>query len=284
MPYEEEPPVGVQEVSVGLMTISEFSNRTRLSAKALRLYDRLGLIVPLEVDSSSGYRYYGQRQVADAVLVGLLRRVGMPLRTIGTVLDADEPTRASLVRTYWDGVEQDSSERRGLVAYLCSRLEGAPMPTHDVTLRTLPERRLASISRHVLAGETGDFFNDAFATLRTTGPGLDGIAGCPFLVFYGEVSDDSDGPIELCRPIADMARTPADGVQIRVEAAHDEAYVRLRKSELAWPAMRAALDDLEAWTRAEDRQPAATFRQVLIADQRTATDDTLVCDLSVPLR
>ncbi len=48
--------------------------------------------------------------------------------------------------------------------------------------------------------------------------------------------------------------------------------------------MRPSLDDLEAWSRANDRQPVATFRQVLIADQRTATDDTLVCDLSVPLR
>jgi hypothetical protein len=31
---------------------------------------------------------------------------------------------------------------------------------------------------------------------------MTGIAGCPFLVFYGEVSDDSDGPMELCRPVA----------------------------------------------------------------------------------
>jgi hypothetical protein len=38
------------------------------------------------------------------------------------------------------------------------------------------------------------FFNDAFARLRSAGPGVAGIAGCPFLVFYGEVSDDSDGP------------------------------------------------------------------------------------------
>jgi hypothetical protein len=158
------------------------------------------------------------------------------------------------------------------------------MPTHDVTLRTLPERRLALINRHVRASDTDAFFNEAFATLRSTGPGLEGIAGCPFLIFYGEVSDDSDGPIELCRPIAGAVSAPADGVQTRIEAAHDEVYVRLRKSELMWPAMRAALDDLEAWAQTKDRQPAATFRQVLIADQRTAASDTLVCDLSVPLR
>jgi len=32
------------------------------------------------------------------------------------------------------------------------------------------------------------------------------------------------------------------------------------------------------------RKPAGALRQVLIADQRTATPDTPVCDLSIPLR
>ena len=40
---------------------------------------------------------------------------------------------------------------------------------------------------------------------------------------------------------------------------------------------------LEAWMRGQRREPAGPLRQVLIADQRTAAPDTLVCDLSVPL-
>ena len=57
-------------------------------------------------------------------------------------------------------------------------------------------------SWHLHADETDAFFAEAFARLRSAAPGLEGIAGCPFLVFYGEVSDDSDGPLELCRPVA----------------------------------------------------------------------------------
>jgi PPM family protein phosphatase len=37
-----------------LMTIGEFAGRTRLSAKALRLYDRLGLLRPAQTDPFSG--------------------------------------------------------------------------------------------------------------------------------------------------------------------------------------------------------------------------------------
>jgi PPM family protein phosphatase len=41
---------------VTYITIGEFAERTRLSPKALRLYDRLGLVVPAKVDPGSGYR------------------------------------------------------------------------------------------------------------------------------------------------------------------------------------------------------------------------------------
>jgi DNA-binding transcriptional MerR regulator len=267
-----------------LMTIGEFSKRTRLSAKALRLYDGLGLVVPIDVDPTNGYRYYEERQVPDAVLIAMLRRLDMPLEEIASVLRAVEPDRAQFVRSYWGGVEKVSAERRELVEYVLSRMEGTTMEDHHIEIRMMPERRVASMNRHVLARETDAFFNEAFAALQSTGPGLDGIAGCPFVVYYGEVSDDSDGPVELCRPIAGTDPVVAQGIETRIEAPHDEVYVRLRKSELAWPVMRGVLDEIESWARSNSREPASTFRQVLIADQRRAAVDALVCDLTVPLK
>jgi protein phosphatase len=53
-----------------LMTIGEFAGRTRLSPKALRLYDRLGLLPPVRTDPASGYRFYGEDQVDRARLIG----------------------------------------------------------------------------------------------------------------------------------------------------------------------------------------------------------------------
>ncbi|MEO6823015.1 MAG: hypothetical protein ABI468_11535, partial [Candidatus Nanopelagicales bacterium] len=115
----------------------------------------------------------------------------------------------------------------------------------------------------------------------------DGSNGAPYLIFYGDVSEDSDGPLELCRPIrdevtVDTGRLGAD-VQVREEGAHDEVYVRLTQSQMGWPAMLPVVDALDAWATSNGRNPAGALRQVLIADQRTATADTLVCDLTVPL-
>src|SRR5262249_12467088 len=40
------------------MGIGEFARRSRLSAKALRLYDELSLLPPARVGADSGYRFY----------------------------------------------------------------------------------------------------------------------------------------------------------------------------------------------------------------------------------
>jgi len=275
---------------VELMTIGAFAERTRLSAKALRLYDRLGLVAPAQVDPVNGYRRYGEDQVESARLVGLLRRVGLPLSVIAEVLSSSSGEASSVVGRYWAQVESATGERRALVSYIQARLkglEGAEMATYEIQTRSIPERSLAAISRHLHADETDAFFGDAFARLRSAGLGLEGIAGCPFLVFYGEVSDDSDGPVELCRPLAPPAGDLADvgtDVQLRVEPAHDEAFIRLALKDLGWPAMLPAVDALEAWTTEQRRPPAGALRQVLIADQRSANPDTLVCDLVVPLK
>jgi hypothetical protein len=157
---------------------------------------------------------------------------------------------------------------------------------YDVELRTIPQRTLLSINRHVDGSGTDAFFDEAFAALRAGGRGIGGIAGAPFLIFYGEVSDDGDGPLELCRPVDDSTasfETRGD-VQRRVEPAHEEAYIRLTMKEMGWPAMLPACDALERWTKEHRREPAGALRQVLIADQRTAAPETPVCDLAVPLR
>jgi hypothetical protein len=73
-------------------------------------------------------------------------------------------------------------------------------------------------------------------------------------------------------------------VQLRVEPAHDEVFIRLAMKDMGWPALAPAVDALEAWVRGQQREPAGVLRQVLIGDQRTANPDTPVCDLSIPLK
>jgi DNA-binding transcriptional MerR regulator len=280
-------------MTMSYMTIGEFAGRARLSPKALRLYDRLGLLSPARVDDDSGYRLYTEDQVEVAQLVGLLRRLDMPLALIASLLEMDAAAACLALAAYWRQVEQGVSDRRELVAYLQARLAGN-RPTGDketmyaIELRSLPERKLLTVNRHVHLDDCDEFFNYAFPRLRSVAPGIEGIAGVPFVIYYGEVSDDSDGPVELCRPVAlETGEEALEGkadVQLRVEPAHDEAYIRLAKKDISWPALLPACDALARWVTEHDRQQAGALRQLLIADHRTATPETPASDLTIPLR
>ena len=67
------------------LSIGEFATRSRLSHKALRLYDELGLLTPAAVDPDTGYRSYEVAQLEQARLVAALRRIAVPLAEIKAI-------------------------------------------------------------------------------------------------------------------------------------------------------------------------------------------------------
>ncbi|WP_326809551.1 MerR family transcriptional regulator [Streptomyces sp. NBC_01775] len=106
------------------LTIGAFARATRLSPKALRLYDELGLLPPARVDPETGYRYYAPEQRERARLVAWLRRIGMPLARIREVCAQEPRAAAGEVRAYWAQVEAETAARRDLVTLLIDHLAG----------------------------------------------------------------------------------------------------------------------------------------------------------------
>jgi DNA-binding transcriptional MerR regulator len=77
-----------QEAPDALLTVGLVARRSGLTAKALRHYDRIGLLRPARVDGANGYRLYRSDQVAEARLVGLLRSLDLPLDQVRTAVAA----------------------------------------------------------------------------------------------------------------------------------------------------------------------------------------------------
>lgn len=72
------------------LTIGEVARASGLSVSALRFYDRQGVLTPVHVDASTGYRWYAQGQLAEAKLLARLRRIGLPLAEMSTILARGE--------------------------------------------------------------------------------------------------------------------------------------------------------------------------------------------------
>jgi len=70
------------------ITIGRFSTLTHLSQKALRLYDRKGILVRDIRDRFTGYRYYTVSQIESALRIRTLCTLGFGLAEIGEILSA----------------------------------------------------------------------------------------------------------------------------------------------------------------------------------------------------
>jgi DNA-binding transcriptional MerR regulator len=256
---------------MGLVSISEFSRLSRLSPKALRLYDELELLVPDHVDAATGYRWYAETQLDQARVVALLRRIGVPLAEIKGILALDSASAVEQIHAFWAGTEKRHAARRELVGFLIDRLhgkksamyEGKKSATYEVAVRDIPARSLLSLMRRAHQDEVIQIGREFFIHRMARGgvARVEGIAGAPFTIFHGEVSGDSDGPVEFCWPVPDdqageiAARFP--DITLRTEPAHQEAFVR-QETPGTWDngaEAEVAIEALFAWASTQGRQP-----------------------------
>jgi DNA-binding transcriptional MerR regulator len=73
-------------VQADLLGIGEFARRSGLTVKALRYYDRIGLLEPARTSRDTNFRRYRRDQIAPARLIAKLRSVGVPIEEIRLAL------------------------------------------------------------------------------------------------------------------------------------------------------------------------------------------------------
>ncbi|MBM2616115.1 MerR family transcriptional regulator [Actinoplanes sp. LDG1-06] len=116
---------------MALLTIGAFARAARLTPKALRLYDEMGLLTPAAVDAESAYRYYDEAQLGHAHLIGRLRSIGMPLEEIRTVCSLPPVEAAAAVEVFWRQVRADTAARARLTSDLVRHLSGKDKSMSD---------------------------------------------------------------------------------------------------------------------------------------------------------
>ncbi|WP_307840504.1 MerR family transcriptional regulator [Streptomyces sp. G44] len=278
-----------------LLSIGVFAARARLSPKALRLYDRLGLLTPAHVDEASGYRYYRAAQIEQARTVAMLRRLDMPLAGIAGMAGLDGERAARTLDAYWAGVEERFAEQRTLARYLRGRLSGRNAElyaTFEVKTVDVPETHVLSETRHVGARELPAWIAASAARLeRAAEEECGGLAAPHFVVYHAEVTEESDGPAESCVPVVDAAAARAwaaaqgrsRDLTVRVEPAHRLACTRITKAQVAYPQIIAAFDAVEAWVAERGLTVSGPCREVYFADWDRSGPEDEVCDVAFPV-
>jgi DNA-binding transcriptional MerR regulator len=149
-----------------LLPIGQFARLSRLSVKQLRHYDELGLLVPAYVDRDTGYRFYRRAQARQALSIGLLRSLDVPLPIIREVLSSGTDALAGVRAAQ----EAELAKRRRTLAAL-ERVLADGLPATPVRVVTEPARTVAVVSESAAGpADVGRATSAAIARLMSASP------------------------------------------------------------------------------------------------------------------
>jgi DNA-binding transcriptional MerR regulator len=187
-----------------LVTIGEFSRMTYLTVKALRHYHDVGLLEPIDVDPSSGYRRYSTDQVAAAQAIRRFRDLDMPIDQIRAVLEAsDGATRNQAILQHLEYMQQQLERTQLTVASLQALLEHAPT-TASIEYRSITPTRSLAIRDTVRFDAADAWCTEVFAELHDAIKRARGAASGPDgALYFNDFFERGEGEV--------IAFVPVDG-------------------------------------------------------------------------
>ena len=134
-----------------MLKIGDFSKLSRVSVRMLRYYDEIGLLKPAEIDRFTDYRYYSEAQLPTVCRITALRDMGFGLADVCAILPIydDRERLDDFLAARQAELEQqrdDVAQRLRLLDTTIERLrKDEKQMNYDVTIKTLPERQVASV-------------------------------------------------------------------------------------------------------------------------------------------
>jgi DNA-binding transcriptional MerR regulator len=249
-----------------LLSIGTFASMTRLSAKALRLYDQLGILQPLHIDPQTGYRYYGVDQISSARMIRNMRDMDMPLaliRRMFAVLAVSQAQAELLVRQHLETRERQLEQIRWQARQFSKQLKPeANIMSLEVIVKDIPSQQIISITRRHKADGLGkqqeQDIGELFALANDSGAQ---VISPPFGIYHGPVSETEDGPVETCVAITGKVETKDDIVARQLEGGK-AACVVITGDQCHYPELLGAYDAAADWIQKNGYEMSGSPREV----------------------
>ena len=263
-----------------LVPIGRFSAICRLSQKALRLYDEMGLLRAAWVDPDSGYRYYAVAQAIEAERIRLLRSLEVPLEEIAEIL-RDPSGRQGVLERHRRRIEARVDQLQMLLASL-ARLEREDAMTYDVrTKEVAPQQIIAVRFRTRLAAlgeDAGRAMGELFGHLGRAGAAP---AGPPVGQYHGAPTEDDEVDVEFCLPVS-RPLSGAGRISGRLLPGGRVAYT-LHCG--AYDAVGPAYAALQRWIQEHGHERAEAPREIYLVGPQQVTDPgELRTEIQWPIR
>jgi effector-binding domain-containing protein len=271
--------------------IGKFSLMTHLTQKALRLYDRKGLLVPEAKDAFTNYRCYTYEQIERGVKIRTLSWMGFSLDEIATLLDAEErsdsATISELMQKRCAHTEKEILRLQKVQQVLLRQkdtLELYSMSVSEPTIKEVPQMRVLSkretgsyeITIEKLIGELFGFIesrNNSRNNLKMTGP-------CIFIC-HDEEYKETGANIEVAIPVSGSISTDDVNVDL-VTLPAVKVVSTIHKGP--YNEVGIAYTRLFEFMQENNMEPAGPSRALYINDPGEVSEDELMTEVQIPAR
>ncbi|MEV4211239.1 MerR family transcriptional regulator [Micromonospora sp. NPDC049662] len=202
-----------------MFSLRDFAAFGRVSVHMLRHYDATGLLRPAATDPVSGHRYYHANQLHRLDQIIVLKDLGLPLVQVADILDNRVTVKElrgmlRLRRAQLEQLSANVARLAGLDARLRMIAQEGHINTGDVTLKRIPQARVAELSEVVASYEESDtglvigpLYQEIWRRLNQSGAT---VTGSPIAYYVPEPGTGGDGQeVRVHAAVEVAADTPA---------------------------------------------------------------------------
>ena len=270
-----------------MLKIGEFSKLSRISIRLLRQYDESGLLIPEAVDPFTGYRYYSEYQLPTANRITALKDMGFTKNAISEVLDCyGDPASLErclrLKRAEAASSLEEAEQRLRLLDTALERLrkDEAKMK-YDVTIKTVPERTVASVRQIIPSYDQEGYLWGLFCQETARMNIQDGDPVLCSAVFHDGEYKESDVDVEIQKTVKGTY-PDTEHVKFKTVPAVQVASATLRGS---YGRMTEVSEAVAAWVRENGWVfDGAAFWIYHISPHDTRNPDEFVTEVCYPVR
>lgn len=223
-----------------MFKIGDFSKLSRVSIKALRLYDEAGLLKPSKVDEYSGFRYYAAEQMPRLNRILALKDLGFTLDQIGRILNeglSAEQIRGMLILRQEEirtQIEADQERLARVEIRLRQIEEEKSMSKYEPILKTTTPVKVMTLRRTIPSYHSvGPLMTELWNYAQSQGAKL---CGPGMAVYYDPDYKEKDVDVEVALPIANSIPETAEikvkefpSIQV-ISIIHQGPYITLSEA------------------------------------------------------
>lgn len=277
---------------VDQIPIGTFSRITRLSQKALRLYDERGLLVPAARDICTGYRYYTFAQVERGIRIRNLLWLGFGLSEVEAILEARECGDAAMIREHFTrrlaATEREAGRLHAIAEALRKQQQdpfngGFSMSITEPVIKDIPAVRALSLRERGVYQEAiprmiGELLGCVCSeegrkpAAKVTGPIM--------FICHDEEYREADADIEVAVPIT--GPVSLEGTAAGVVTLPGGRFVSVLHTG-PYPGVGKAYERLFSYMNENRLVPAGPSRELYLNDPAEVPEDELLTEVQFPV-